>query len=206
MGLYSEHIEPRLVSFACSSPAIAKQRAKVVPQAEGVVLEIGFGSGHNLPFYDESKVSKLFALEPEMKIRKLAEKRVAESNLDIEYLDLPGEEIPLEDKSVDTVLVTFTMCTIPDLSKAVEGMARVLKPGGRMYFAEHGLAPDAGVVKWQNRLNGVWGCLGGGCNLNRDIPAFITGNGFQMDHLEADYAKGTPKFAGYIYAGSAKAA
>ncbi len=157
MGFYKQHIEPKLVNLACGSSAIRYQRKKVVPQAEGVVLEVGFGSGHNLPYYNEENVSKLFALEPDQHIRELARKRVSQSNLDITYLDLPGEEIPLENASVDTVLVTFTMCTIPDLPKALEGMARVLKPGGKMYFAEHGLAPDPGVVKWQNRLNGIWG-------------------------------------------------
>ncbi len=205
MGFYQKHIEPRLVSLACSSPAIARERRKVVPHAEGVVLEVGFGSGHNLPFYDAGKVTKLFALEPEEKIKKLAAKRVAASPLEIDYLDLPGEQIPLEDRSIDTVLVTFTMCTIPDLPTALEGMARVLKPSGRMLFAEHGLSPDGSVAEWQNRLNGIWGCLGGGCNLNRDIPALVTGNGFQMEQLEAQYAKNTPKFAGYIFSGRAKA-
>ena len=170
------------------------------------MLEVGFGSGHNLPFYDASKVTKLFALEPEEKIRNLATQRVADSPLDIEYLDLPGEKIPLAGNSVDTVLITFTMCTIPDVETAIEGMARVLKPGGRMLFAEHGLAPDKGVVKWQNRLNGVWGKLAGGCNLNRNIPALINANGFRVEHLDQAYLKHTPKFAGYVYSGFARPA
>ena len=203
MGFYADHIEPRLVNFACSTPAIRWERKKVVPHAEGVVLEVGFGSGHNLPYYDAGRVTKLFALEPEEKIRKLAADRVAGSPLEIEYLDLPGEEIPLDDKSVDTVLITFTMCTIPDVHTALLGMRRVLKPGARMLFAEHGRAPDAGVIKWQDRLNGVWGNIAGGCHLNRDIPALVENAGFKFEKLEAEYARKTPKFLGYMYTGSA---
>lgn len=203
MGFYQNHIEPRMVSFACSTPAIRWQRKKVVPHAEGVVLEVGFGSGHNLPYYNADKVTKLFALEPEEKIRKLAAERVTSSPLEITFLNLPGEEIPLDDKSVDTVLITFTMCTIPDLPVALAGMARVLKPGGRMLFAEHGLSPEAGVAKWQNKLDGMWGCLAGGCHLNRDIAHLIEENGFSFETLEAEYARKTPKFLGYMYSGSA---
>ena len=202
-NFYQDHIEPRLVNCACASGAMRYERKQLVPHAIGQVLEVGFGSGHNLPYYDTSKVEKLFALEPEAKIRKLSEDRVSQSPLEIEFLDLPGEEIPLENNSIDTILITFTLCTIPDYEKALEGMARVLKPGGKMLFAEHGLAPDDGVAKWQNRLNGVWGKLAGGCHLNRNIPDIINHSDFHITEIDPHYARKTPKIAGYIYRGEA---
>lgn len=205
MNFYQRHIEPALVSFACGLKPMQMQREKIVPRAHGVVLEIGLGAGHNLPFYDMAKVSRLYALEPSNEMRARAAKRLAASPLDIELLDLPGEEIPLNDASVDSVLITYTMCTIPDVVKAVRGMRRVLKPGGEMFFCEHGKAPDPGVVKWQDRLNGVWGAIGGGCNLNRDIPAIIREGGFEIDQMEEMYLPGSPKFAAYNYWGAAKA-
>lgn len=206
MNFYQRHIEPALVNLACSTKPIRKQREKIVPRAHGTVLEVGFGSGHNLPFYAADKVTRLYALEPSMEMRARAEKRLRQSPLDVEMLDLPGEQIPIADGSVDSILITYTMCTIPDVAKAVGEMRRVLKPGGEMFFCEHGLAPDAGVAKWQNRLNGVWGALGGGCNLNRDIPALIRAGGFTIDGLEEMYLPGAPKFASYNYWGAARPA
>lgn len=205
MNLYQRYLEPRLVECACSTKPISKQRLKVVPRASGKVLEIGFGAGQNLPFYDEAKVEKLYALEPSALMRKRACARLAASSLVIEFLDLPGEEIPLDDASVDTVLTTYTLCTIPDAARALDGMRRVLKPDGRLYFCEHGRARDDGVRRWQDRLNGVWGALAGGCNLNRDIPVMIRKAGFDFDDLIADYLPSTPKIAGYNYWGAARA-
>ena len=206
MNFYQRHIEPAVVSFACGLKPIARQREKVVPKAAGVVLEIGFGSGLNLPYYDAGRVERLYALEPSTEMRKRADKRVAASPLSIEFLDLPGEKIPLENASADCVLITYTMCTIPDVAAALEEMRRVLKPGGEMIFCEHGRAPDPGVAKWQDRLNGVWGAVAGGCNLNRDIPGLVRAAGFEIDAMEEMYLPGTPKFAGYNYWGSARAA
>ena len=206
MGLYGRCIEPALVSLACSARPIARQRRKIVPQAEGRVLEVGFGSGLNLPYYDPEKVSSLVALEPSEGMRRRAAPRLAETPLNVELIGLRGEEIPLADDSIDTVLVTYTLCTIPDAAAALAQMRRVLKPGGRMLFSEHGLAPDASVARWQARLNGVWGAIGGGCNLNRDIAALIRAAGFAFDDLQTGYLPKTPRFAGYNYWGCAHAA
>jgi ubiquinone/menaquinone biosynthesis C-methylase UbiE len=204
MGFYDEKILPRFINLACGTKATRKQREKVVPQAAGDILEIGFGSGLNAPYYDKQKVRKIFALEPSEGMRKLAADRVSASGMDIEFIDLPGEEIPLETDSVDTVLMTFTLCTIPDVAAALEGMRRVLKPGGKLVFCEHGKAPDAGVLKWQNRLNPAWRKIGGGCNMNRDIPALIEDNGFRITVDERMYIPG-PRILCYNYWGSADA-
>jgi ubiquinone/menaquinone biosynthesis C-methylase UbiE len=204
MGFYDEKILPRLINLACSSKPSMKQREKIVPHAEGDVLEIGFGSGLNVPFYDKQKIRKVFGLEPSEGMRKLAEDRISESGLDIELIELPGEEIPLEANSVDTVLITYTLCTIPDVAAALEGMRRVLKPGGKLLFSEHGKAPDKDVERWQNRLNPAWRKIGGGCNMNRDIPAMIQEGGFRITEDERMYIPG-PRIFSYTYWGSAEA-
>jgi len=204
MGFYDDKILPRLINLACAAKPSMKQRQKIVPHAEGDVLEIGFGSGLNVAFYDRQKVRKIFGLEPSEGMRRLAARRVSESGLDIEFIDLPGEEIPLAANSVDTVLVTYTLCTIPDVAVALEGMRRVLKPGGKLLFCEHGKAPDEGVRRWQNRLNPAWGKIGGGCNMNRDIPALIEASGFRITEDERMYVPG-PKILCYNYWGKAEA-
>jgi ubiquinone/menaquinone biosynthesis C-methylase UbiE len=204
MGFYDDKILPRLINLACAAKPSMKQRQKIVPHAAGDVLEIGFGSGLNVPFYDRQKVRKIFGLEPSEGMRRLAARRVSESGLDIEFIDLPGEEIPLGANSVDTVLVTYTLCTIPDVAAALEGMRRVLKPGGKLLFCEHGKAPDEGVRLWQNRLNPAWGKIGGGCNMNRDIPALIEASGFRITEDERMYVPG-PKILCYNYWGKAEA-
>lgn len=203
MGFYANHLEPRLVSCACGMPAIRRERAKIVPEASGRVLEIGFGSGHNIPFYDASKISHLYALEPSETMRKLSEPRLRAAAFPVEWLDLPGEQIPLDDASVDCVLVTFTLCTIPDVDAALVGVRRVLKPGGKLVFLEHGRAPDDGIAKWQDRINGVWGKLAGGCHLNRIPDLLIEKQGFEMVNLERRYAPKTPKIAGFLTSGVA---
>ena len=203
MGLYDRYLLPPLLSAAMSAKPITYQRRKVVPRAEGRVLEIGFGAGHNLPFYDATKVTHLWALEPSYEMRARAAERVAASPLAIEFLDLPSETIPLDGSAVDTVLVTYTLCTIPDVMKALGEMRRVLKPDGRMIFCEHGEAPDAGVKRWQERLTPVWKAIGGGCHLGRPIPRLIRDAGFRVDGLETMYLPGTPRFAGFNYWGMA---
>lgn len=203
MGFYDRHILPRLLDGAMSAKPITYQRKKVVPRAEGRVLEIGFGSGHNLPFYDARKVSRLWALEPSAEMRARAAERVAASAIPLEFLDLPGESIPLEDGAVDTVLVTYTLCTIPDVMKALSEMRRVLKPDGRMIFCEHGEAPDAGVRRWQRRLTPVWKAIGGGCHLGRPIPTLLSDGGFRVEGLQTMYLPSTPRFAGFNYWGEA---
>lgn len=203
MGFYNDHIEPALVSCACGMKAITRERAKIVPLAKGVVLEIGFGSGHNAPHYDQQAITHLYALEPSAAWRKRALKRISNLTVPLEWLDLPGEEIPLSDASVDTVLVTYALCTIPGVEAALDGMRRVLKPGGKLVFLEHGIAPDAEVAKWQDRVNGVWGKLAGGCRLNRDPAALIRAAGFDIEKLDQHYAPGAPKIAGFMTGGVA---
>lgn len=203
MGFYERRILPLLLNAAMGAKPITYQRKKVVPRAEGRVLEIGFGAGHNLPFYDPAKVSHLWALEPSLEYRAKAAERVAQSPIPIEFLDLPGEEIPLEDESVDNVLVTYTMCTIPDVQAALGQMRRVLKPGGTMIFCEHGKAPDADVEKWQHRIEPVWKKLAGGCHLARPIPELVTQSGFTIADMETMYLPSTPRWGGFNYWGSA---
>ena len=203
MGFYDRHILPFLLNAAMSAKPISYQRRKVVPRAEGRVLEIGFGAGHNLPFYDANKVTRLWALEPSKEMRERASPRVKDSPLRIEFLDLPGEQIPLEDESADTVLVTYTLCTIPDVMKALGGMRRVMKRSGRLIFCEHGEAPDENVRKWQRRITPVWKKIGGGCHVGRAIPKLIQDGGFIVQDMDTMYLPGTPRFAGFNYWGSA---
>lgn len=203
MGLYSDHVEPALVSLACSMPAIARERAMIVPEATGVVLEIGFGSGHNAAFYDRGRIDRMIALEPSAAMRRKAARRVADLPFPLEWLDLKAEEIPLDARSVDTVLVTYALCTIPDAPRALAGMKRVLKGGGKLVFLEHGAAPDPGVRRWQDRLNPLWEKLGGGCNLNRNPLEMVRRAGFTVQETHSHYARGAPKFAGYMTRGVA---
>lgn len=203
MSWYEDRVLPRLINLACGIKPVRKQREKVVPRATGDVLEIGFGSGLNLPFYDRSKVRHIWGLEPAAGMRAMAAEAVARSGLEVEMIDLPGEEIPLADDSVDTVLVTFTLCTIPDVGRALEGMRRVLKPEGQLLYCEHGKAPDENVAKWQNRANAAWGKIAGGCNINRDIPQLLTAAGFL---IEDDYRMYIPgiRALSYNYWGTAR--
>jgi len=206
MGFYSHFILPRLLNAAMSAKPVRYQRKKVVPRAEGRVLEVGFGAGHNLPFYDPAKVSQIWALEPAWEMRERAAERVAASPIPLTFLDLPGEQIPLENESADTVLVTYTLCTIPDVMAALGQMRRVLKPSGRMIFCEHGEAPDESVRKWQRALTPAWKKIGGGCHVGRQIPKIIGDAGFRIEDMETMYLPGTPRFAGFNYWGSARRA
>lgn len=206
MGFYEKHIVPHIINCACGSKPIRYQRKKVVPMAEGIVLEIGIGTGLNLPYYDPTKVRKVIGLDPSEASWKLAGERAKDLPFPVEFVGLPGEQIPLDDKSVDTVLVTFSLCTIPDPVKALEGMRRVLKPGGRLIFCEHGAAPDADVLKWQNRVNPVWRVIFGGCNLNRRMPSIIESAGFKIADLHTMYLPSTPRVAGFNYWGTAQSA
>jgi ubiquinone/menaquinone biosynthesis C-methylase UbiE len=203
MGFYDRYLLPPLLSAAMSAKPITYQRRKVVPRAAGRVLEIGFGAGHNLPFYDATKVTHLWALEPSREMRARAAPRVAASPLEIEFLDLPGEAIPLDADAADMVLVTYTLCTIPNVMMALGEMRRVLKPEGRMIFCEHGEAPDANVRRWQERLTPAWKAIGGGCHLGRPIPRLIRDAGFRVAGMETMYLPGTPRFAGFNYWGMA---
>lgn len=205
MGFYDKYILPKFLDVACGAGPIEKQRQKVVPEAAGRVLEIGIGSGLNLPFYDGSKIEHLWGLEPAEEMRALAKPKADAAPFDVEFLGLKGEEIPLDDNSVDMIVMTYTLCTIPDTQLALEQMRRVLKPGGRMVYSEHGKAPDANVQKWQDRINPFWNKIAGGCNVNRNIAGLMSDAGFQSDDMQTMYLPNTPKFAGFNYWGSAVA-
>ncbi len=203
MAFYENHILPHLINLACGSKPILKQRQKLVPHCEGRVLEVGMGSGHNLAFYDPAKIEMVFALEPSAAMVKRARPMAEKMPFRVEFINLPGEEIPLEDNSVDTVLLTYTLCTIPDTLKALQNMRRVLKPNGKLLFCEHGVAPDEAVRKWQNRLNGIWGKIGGGCNINRNIPSLIEAGGFNIIEQQSMYLPSTPRVFSFNYWGAA---
>lgn len=203
MTFYDRHILPVLLNAAMSAGPFRRQREKVVPRASGRVLEIGFGAGHNLPFYDPSTVSHLWALEPSAPMRRRALARMSRMPIPVEFIDLPSERIPLEDRVADTVLVTYTLCTIPDVMTALGEVRRVLKDDGRLIFCEHGEAPDPGVRRWQQRLTPAWKAIGGGCHLARPIPTLIQDAGFRVEGLETMYLPGTPRFAGFNYLGEA---
>jgi len=204
MGLYTRLILPKIVNFTCGTKPCMRQRAKVVPFALGSVLEVGFGSGLNLPFYDKTKVRHVWALDPSSELWDMADERVRGAGVPVEFLHAGAEEIPLPDRSADTVLVTFTLCTLPDAARALREMARVLKPGGELVFTEHGLAPDENVRRWQNRLNPIWRVLGGGCNLNRPIPALLEQGGFRLREISSMYIPGW-RPASFNYWGRASA-
>mgnify|MGYP000618454053 CR=1 FL=1 len=204
MSLYEKYVLPSVINLACSSAPILKQREKVVPLAEGRILEIGMGSGINIPFYDPQKVDMVWGLEPSEGMRRKAQKNLKKAPFDIEMIDLPGEEIPLDDNSADTILLTYTLCTIPGWQQALEQMRRVLKPGGRLIFCEHGEAPDEGIKKWQNRLNPMWQKVAGGCHINRPIPRYLTDSGFKIETMQSKYIPSTPKIFGYTYWGVSK--
>ena len=203
MSFYEDRVLPRMINIACSSKPTRKQREKIVPRAYGDVLEIGIGGGLNLPYYDRENVRKIFGLEPSDGMRRSAAKNIAASGLDVELIDLPGEQIPLDDNSVDSVLVTYTLCTIPDAVTALQGMRRVLKPNGRLFFCEHGKAPDDDVHKWQNRLNTGWRFFAGGCNMNRDIPALLRDGGFDIEDDNRMYIPGVRALS-YNFWGAAR--
>ena len=203
MGLYERYICPHLSKVVNQGKALQPMRHRVVSKAQGVVLEIGVGTGSNFPHFDPAKVTKLYALEPAPGMLKLARREAVGQPFPIEFLDLPGERIPLEDHSVDTVLTTFTLCTIPEVVTALRGMTRVLRPGGELLFCEHGEAPDANVQRWQRRLEPIHGFIFPGCHLTRRIPDLIEQGGFEIRKIEQEYAAGFPRFMGYFYEGVA---
>ena len=203
MKIYDTHVLPHLVGLACGGSDIAKQRRKVVPRATGRVLEVGMGPGLNLPFYDRSAVEFVWGLEPSEGMRRKAAPALAASDLDVRWLDLPGEEIPLEDHSADTIVLTYTLCSIAGWEAALGQMRRVLKPEGRLLFSEHGQAPDESVRRWQHRIDPVWTRLAGGCHITRPIPTLIESAGFELVESASAYLPG-PRIASYHYWGVAR--
>lgn len=203
MGLYARYVLPRLVTCACGTKPVLRQRQKVVPLAKGTVLEIGLGAGQNLPHYRAEGIDRVIGVDPCEVSWELAQPRVQAAPFDVEFMAGSAEALPLPDASVDSVLLTFALCTIPEPERALYEARRVLRPGGHLVFCEHGKAPDASVARWQARVNPVWRKLFGGCNLNRDIPGLISGAGFSLDNMEQMYLPGTPRVVGYNLWGTA---
>jgi len=203
MRIYDKYVLPRFIHFACGLKPNMRQREKVVPLAHGRVLEIGAGSGLNLEYYDVSKVDHLFALDPSPESWAIAAPSAERMDFAVDYIEAPAESIPLERESVDSIVVTYSLCTIADTEQAVREMHRVLRTGGELIFCEHGVAPDQNVRRWQNRINPVWRPIAGGCNLNRDIPSIISAGGFKVRQMETMYLPG-PKPVTFNYWGVAQ--
>ena len=203
MSLYDKYVLPKFLNCACGSNPVSRQRQKVVPLVEGKVLEVGVGTGLNLPFYDKSKIDELWGLDPSEELSDMARKLADRENIVVNFISSGAEEIPLPDSYFDSVLITYTMCTIPEVARANREIKRVLKTGGKLIFCEHGEAPDENIRKWQKRINPFWGKLAGGCNIDRKIPTLIQNSGFEIVELEEMYLPKTPKIVGYNYWGYA---
>ena len=204
MGWYEDRVLPHIINVAMNNKMTRPIRARVCADLEGDVVEIGFGTGHNLPYLPDT-VTRVRAVEPSARSVHLAQQRIAAAKAPVEVVGLDGQRLPLEDDSADAVLTTWSLCTIPDPSAALKEMSRVLRPGGTMHFLEHGRAPDERVRRWQDRANPIQQRLFGGCNLNRDIRSLIEGAGFTIKNLDTYYLQG-PKFVGSMYEGTAQPA
>jgi SAM-dependent methyltransferase len=202
MGFYRKFILPCLTDLAMRNGELKPFRERVIGSAEGRVLEIGAGSGLNLKFY-RGATREVLALEPDPKLMAMAQRKSRDASCPVRFLAGSAEAIPLDDRSVDTVVTTWTLCTIPDAVHALQEMRRVLKPGGLLMFVEHGLSPEDGIQKWQDRLTPVWKTIGGGCHLNRPISSLIERSGFHIDALDAGYIRG-PKPMCFMYEGRAR--
>ena len=203
MSFYRERIYPHLVSTLGNPKPIAEIRKQIVPLAQGDVLEIGVGPGVNFPHYDSARVNKVYALEPNPGMLRRANEERKKTNLEVEFLDLPGERIPLPEMSVDTVVSTFTLCTIAGVVEAIQGLRRVLKPGGKFIFFEHGLSPDAHVQRWQERTEPLFQWAFEGCHVTRNIPSLITQAGFKIEQMDTGYLAPFPKCGSYCFWGFA---
>lgn len=204
MSFYRNRVYPHIVTMLGNPKPVQIIRQRLVPLAQGKVLEIGVGPGVNFVHYDPARVSKVYALEPNPGMIPRAEKQGRRTALDIEFLDLPGERIPLADASVDTVVSTFTLCTIPGVVEAIRGIGRVVKPGGQFIFFEHGLSPDARVRRWQERTEPLFKWAFEGCHVTRDIPSLIKAGGFTIEQMDAAYLAPFPKSGSYFFWGVAR--
>jgi ubiquinone/menaquinone biosynthesis C-methylase UbiE len=202
VSLYERYILPPIVDRVCSRKEFTRQREQIVPLASGVVLEIGSGSGLNARFYDPARVERVWSLEPNTGMLARASRRTRSARVPIEPIVARAEEIPLPDRSVDAIVTTYTLCTIGDVDAALGEMKRLLRPGGRLLFSEHGAAPEERILRWQNRINPLWKRVGGGCNLNRNIAQIIERAGFRIEDLTAAYIQRF-KIASFNYRGIA---
>ena len=205
-SFYDRKILPRLLTCACTSPPMMKQRTKVVPRATGRVLELGIGMGLNLAFYDPQVVKVVVGVDPSAELRALADAAPRPDGLAVEVADGTAEALPFEAASFDTVVCTFTLCSVHTPSAALAEARRVLKPGGSFLFCEHGLAPDAGVARWQRFWDPLWSAMAGGCHITRPVASTLPTAGFKVDWLETMYLPGTPRIAGWNEWGRAIAA
>ncbi len=190
MRFYDRHVLPRLIDLTCGLPPFDRQRQAVVPQAHGRVLEVGFGSGRNLPYYDAAKVVELVALDPHAGLQRLAQARSAGAAFPVRPITAGAEGMASADATFDSVVMTYTLCSVADPAQVLREIVRVLRPGGQLLFCEHGRAPDAAIQKWQNRLTPAWRRLAGNCHLNRDIPALLAAAGFQTAEPHSGYIPG----------------
>jgi ubiquinone/menaquinone biosynthesis C-methylase UbiE len=203
MGFYRRQVLPRLIDWAMSNADTARVRSEVIPRAEGVTLEIGIGSGLNLPFYS-SRVTRLYGVDPSAELQALARSRAEQASRPVElFLQSAEERLPLQDRSVDTVVCSWSLCSIPDPVRALREARRVLRPSGELLFVEHGRAPAGGVRAWQDRLNPIWSRFTGGCNMNRPTDEVIRAAGFEIAELEQAFLPG-PKLLTYTYRGRAR--
>ena len=203
MGIYNTYVLPKMINFACSQSSTTKQREKIIPHVTGRVLEIGVGTGLNIPFYNVSKVDYVMGIDPEVANWNEGKIDVAKLPFEYEFVEAFAEDIPADNHSFDSVVITYTLCSIPEVALAFDEIRRVMKPNGKLYFCEHGKAPDKAVLKWQNSINPMWKRIGGGCNLNRDIPSLILESGFKIQKLEEMYIPGWKPLS-YNYWGTAK--
>jgi ubiquinone/menaquinone biosynthesis C-methylase UbiE len=202
VSFYERWVLPRLIDLAMRNKEVKRYRGKVIPRAAGRVLEIGGGSGLNLPYYKRGAVTALCTLDPSAALVRMAKRKLGQAGIPAELVLGSAEDLPLADASVDTVVSTWTLCSIPDIGRALREARRVLKPGGSLLFVEHGRAPDAGVARWQDRLEPLWKPLAGGCHLTRRIDRLIAQAGFEIVEMENEYLKG-PRPVTYTYCGRA---
>lgn len=201
MNIYARHLGPRIVHWACSMPQVMRQRRVVVPEAEGVVVEFGVGSGLNLPLYDRGKVSKVFGLNPDDGFAEVGDLAGRAEGLDYEHVTGTAEAAPFGDAFADSVVVTYTFCSIPDVRAAMAEARRILKPGGRLFLSEHGRSDRTGVARWQDRIDPLWKPLALGCHINRDHQTMLKDTGFDVSGLRRFDLLGAPAFAGHHHQG-----
>ena len=202
--MYNKYILPRILNYTCGQKPFTKQREKIVPLAQGKVLEVGIGSGLNMSYLNPNKVDSFTGIDPSEDLLAMAESQVSDSISEINLIASTAEEMQFENNSFDSVLMTYTLCTVQNASVVLNQIKRVLKQDGQLIFCEHGLAPEFNIITWQNRINQFWPLISGGCNLNKDIPKLFEAEGFTVISMDEMYLPKTPKLLGYNYWGTAK--
>lgn len=203
MGFYAQYVLPHIIDLAMRNKETTRLRAAWIPRARGEVLEVGIGSGLNLPFYS-SQVQRVYGMDPSLELQRMARKRATAGRIPVEFLAQAAEEpLPLANSTIDTIVMTWTLCSIPNAANALQQIKRVLKTSGQLLFLEHGRSPDPDVVAWQDRLTPLWKRISGGCHLNRKVDELITAAGFQITELKAFYLPG-PHPMTYTYQGFAQ--